>query len=294
MDKKSKKFNFTKIAILAFLVIGLSFAIFYLSKISSFKTAPVRVNLQVTEYKDPDALIKVMDELEKRGIEKATLFIGGDFASQNCSLVKQYEEKGYEIALFGYALDKDGNFVQLATIPKDEMVANITKSKKQLETCLGHSLSGFRAQRFSQNDNVNQTVSDLGFKWNGSFTSGSSFLEEDKDIFIPYQSQKFGFYAVTMIGAEVTPGRSTALCDAALNSVVDSPKGWANTVKEYYQKYSQRKLPFLTEFHPYFLASDSSWWAEFIQLLDWLKAKKPTFLTTQQLIDVCNPAFCTE
>jgi peptidoglycan/xylan/chitin deacetylase (PgdA/CDA1 family) len=294
MDRKSKKFSFNKFVILSILVIGLSVLVYFLSKTISFNKTSTLVNLQVTEYKDPDALKKVMDELEKRGIDKATLFIGGDFAQNNCPLVKEYDQKGYEIALFGYALDKDGNFVQLATLPKGEMVTNITKSKKQLETCLGHPVSGFRAQRFSQNDNVNQAVSDLGFKWNGSFVAGSSFLEENKEGYVPYKSQKFGFDVVTMIGAEVQSGRISALCDAALDSVVDSPKGWADTVRGYFQKYSREKLPFLTEFHPYLLVTDNSWWSEFSSLLDWLKDQNPTFLTTLDLIDKCNPAFCTE
>lgn len=295
MKKQDKSVTFVKYAVFLLLLVVVCTAGFfvYKNKFPSKKTQPTTVNLQVTEYKNPDALKKVMGELESRGIKKATIFIGGDFAANNCSLVKEYDGKGYEIALFGYALDKDGNFVQLATLSKAEQEVDIKKDKESLENCLGHKVLGFRAQRFSQNDDTNQIIKSLGFEWNASFVTGSSTLPENPSAILPYKSSQYGFYVVSMIGAEVSTGRVSALCDAALNSVVDS-KGWSDTVKKYYKDYSQENLPFITEFHPYFLVTDDKWWGEFTNLLNWLKAQKPNFATTKEMIDVCTFSACQE
>lgn len=276
------------------LVIGYGSYLIFKDKVSPQNNSPTLVNLQVTEYKNPDALIKVINEFEIREINKATIFVGGEFATVNCPLIKEYDREGFEIALFGYSLDKEGNFIQLATLPKTQQQEIITKAKANLENCLGHKVSGFRSQRFSQNDDTNQIVKDLGFTWNGSFVSGSSYLPEAKDTFLPYKSSSYGFYVVSMIGAEVNPGTKTALCDAALNNVVDSPDQWSETVETYYQRQRQNSLPLLTEFHPYFLVERPDWWSNFISLLNWLKNQNSNFVTTQELIDHCLPSVCTE
>jgi hypothetical protein len=179
-------------------------------------------------------------------------------------------------------------------LSKDKQEEIIKNTKENIEKCISHPISGFRAQRFSQDDDTNQIVKELGFAWNGSFVSGSSYLTEKKDANVPYLSSKYGFYAVPMIGVQVKPGAISALCDAALSGVVQNPSQWKDTVKQYFQKRAQNNLPFITEFHPYLLVTSSGWWNNFMQLLDWLRDQKPNFVTTNELIKNCNPPACSE
>jgi len=244
---------------------------------------PIMVNIQVTEYKNSEALQKVMKELESRGIKKTTVFIGKEFAESNCSLVKDIDKNGHEVAAFGYKLNEKGEFIQLATLSQAEQEKTIKELKESLENCLGHRINGFRSQRFSQNDDTNQIVRNLDFLWHGSFVTGSIYLPGHKDDVVPFYSYDYGFYVVSMIGVEVQPGRISALCDTALSSVVDNPSQWKELVKTNLVKKSKEKLPFLTEFHPYFLVADPEYWSNFIELLDWLKKQNVTYVTTMEL-----------
>ncbi|MGB9596422.1 MAG: Ig-like domain-containing protein [Candidatus Poribacteria bacterium] len=244
---------------------------------------PIMVNIQVTEYKDTQALQKVMNELESRGIKKTTVFVGKEFAEKNCSLVQDIDINGHEVAAFGYKLNEKGEFVLLATLSASEQEEIIKGTKDSIENCLGHRINGFRSQRFSQNKDTNEIVKKLKFSWHGSFVSGSVYLPEHKDDVVPFYSNDYGFYVVPMIGIEVQPGRISALCDTALNSVVSSPAQWKDLVKANLVKKSKEKLPFLTEFHPYFLVANPEYWNNFIELLDWLKKQNVVYVTTMEL-----------
>jgi hypothetical protein len=258
-------------------------AVFWLLVEKSIKEKETVVtNLQVTEYKDPAALSRVINELETRGLRPATIFIGKDLAKNNCSLIKNLAQKGYEIAAFGYALNQKGEFVQLATLTKKEQEKNIKDTKEVLENCLGHKIAGFRAQRFSQNKDTNEIVKNLGFTWHGSFVVNW----HPEASFLPYYSKDYGFYIVSIEGVKDT---GYVLCDTAMGSNNKTAKEWREIIREYFLKHQKEKTPFITEFHPYFLVGDSSWWDEFIKLLDWLKEQNINYLTTQQLIDYSCP-----
>jgi len=238
---------------------------------------PVITNLQVTEYKDPTALSRVINELETRGLRPATVFIGKDLAENNCPLVKNLDQKGYEIAAFGYALNQKGDFIQLATLTKEEQEKNIKDTKEALENCLGHKIAGFRAQRFSQNKDTNEIVKNLGFTWHGSFVVN----QNPEASFSPYYSKDYGFYIVSIEGVKDT---GYVLCDTAMASNNKKAEEWRKTIQEYFLKHQKEKTLFITEFHPYFLVGDSSWWNEFVKLLDWLKKQNIDYFTTQGLI----------
>jgi len=244
---------------------------------------PIMVNLQVTESRNPDALKKVMNELESRGILKATVFIGKDISDNNCSLVKEIDKKGYEIAAFGNAVNEKGESVQLATLSKAGQEKIISEIKASLENCLGHKVDGFRASRFSQNEDTNRIVKNLNFSWHGSFVSGRSFLPGHENDVIPYLSSEYSLYIIPMIGVEVQPGRVNALCDTSLDGVVENSNQWKDIVKTNLVKKSKEKLPFITEFHPYFLIDNPEWWNSFIELLDWLAKQDVVFVTTMEM-----------
>ena len=260
---------------LIIVVIGLGIAVIF--KLTQNQT-PQKVNLQVTEYQDPAALKKVIDELEARNLKPATIFVGGELAKNNCQLIKDLDQKGYEIAAFGYALDENGEFIQLANLTKEQQKEVIKNTKEDIENCLGHKINGFRSQRFSQNKDTIEIVKNLGFSWNGSFVVNW----HPEASFIPYYSNDYGFYVVSIEGVKNT---GYVLCDTATASFGKTAKEWRETIQEYFNIHQKEETPFITEFHPYFLTDNSDWWDEFIKLLDWFKKQNTNYLTTQQLID---------
>jgi len=260
---------------LIIVVIGLGIAVIF--KLTQNQT-PQKVNLQVTEYQDPAALKKVIDELEARNLKPATIFVGGELAKNNCQLIKDLDQKGYEIAAFGYALDENGEFIQLANLTKEQQKEVIKNTKEDIENCLGHKINGFRSQRFSQNKDTIEIVKNLGFSWNGSFVVNW----HPEASFIPYYSNDYGFYVVSIEGVKNT---GYVLCDTATASFGKTAKEWRETIQEYFNIHQKEETPFITEFHPYFLTDNSDWWDEFIKLLDWFKKQNANYLTTQQLID---------
>ena len=260
---------------LIIVVIGLGIAVIF--KLTQNQT-PQKVNLQVTEYQDPVALKKVIDELEARNLKPATIFVGGELAKNNCQLIKDLDQKGYEIAAFGYALDENGEFIQLANLTKEKQEEVIKNTKEDIENCLGHKINGFRSQRFSQNKDTIEIVKNLGFSWNGSFVVNW----HPEASFIPYYSNDYGFYVVSIEGVKNT---GYVLCDTATASFGKTAKEWRETIQEYFNIHQKEETPFITEFHPYFLTDNSDWWDEFIKLLDWFKKQNANYLTTQQLID---------
>jgi len=260
---------------LIIVVIGLGIAVIF--KLTQNQT-PQKVNLQVTEYQDPVALKKVIDELEARNLKPATIFVGGELAKNNCQLIKDLDQKGYEIAAFGYALDENGEFIQLADLTRKKQEEVIKNTKEDIENCLGHKINGFRSQRFSQNKDTIEIVKNLGFSWNGSFVVNW----HPEASFIPYYSNDYGFYVVSIEGVKNT---GYVLCDTATASFGKTAKEWRETIQEYFNIHQKEETPFITEFHPYFLTDNSDWWDEFIKLLDWFKKQNTNYLTTQQLID---------
>jgi peptidoglycan/xylan/chitin deacetylase (PgdA/CDA1 family) len=260
---------------LIIVVIGLGIVVIF--KLTQNQTSQ-KVNLQVTEYQDPAALKKVIDELEARNLKPATIFVGGELAKNNCQLIKDLDQKGYEIAAFGYALDENGEFIQLANLTKEKQEEVIKNTKEDIENCLGHKINGFRSQRFSQNKDTIEIVKNLGFSWNGSFVVNW----HPEASFIPYYSNDYGFYVVSIEGVKNT---GYVLCDTATASYGKTAKEWRETIQEYFNIHQKEETPFITEFHPYFLTDNSDWWDEFIKLLDWFKKQNTNYLTTQQLID---------
>ncbi|HRR95026.1 MAG TPA: polysaccharide deacetylase family protein [Candidatus Paceibacterota bacterium] len=274
----NKKTSILLIIIIALVAGG---AIWFFVGKEPVEKEPVLTNLQVTEYQDPAALRKVIDELEDRNLKPATIFVGGELVKNNCQLIKDLDQKGYEIAAFGYALDENGEFIQLADLTKEEQEEIIKNTKEDIENCLGHPIAGFRSQRFSQNKETNEIVRDLGFRWNGSFVVNW----HPEASFIPYYSNDYGFSIVSIEGVK---NSGYVLCDTAMGSSGKTAKEWRETIQEYFTIHQKEETPFITEFHPYFIANNSDWWNEFIKLLDWFQKQNIVNLTTQDLVN----SFC--
>lgn len=254
--------------------------------ISNAQSAPVLVNMQVTEYESPAALANVLGTMETFGIYPSTVFVGKEMAAKACPLLRDLDARGYEIGAFGYSLDANGAFVQLENLPESEQELIINGTKTSLEACIGHSVAGFRAQRFSKNNYTNEIVKSLGFTWDASFVSG---VDPDASTF-PYYSSKYGFYIVSIQGIQDS-GRSYVLCDRAMASSGKTAQQWREAVEAHFLAAKRDGVPFVTEFHPNFLVSNQTWWGNFTELLAWLKDQDISYLTTQQMIENCSSSF---
>jgi len=270
-----KEFFLGIVAVLAFMVL---LWIFIAKPYQNYKA--VLTNLQITEMYNSTALERVVAALEGRNITNATIFVNSTIVAQNCSLLRELDQKGYEIAAYVYKKDANGNLIQLATLPPAEQESIINSSKTALQACLGHSVDGFRSQRFSKNNYTNEIVKDLGFKWDGSFVTN----QDPEANTIPYYSNKYGFYVVSIEGVN-----GYVLCDAALNASGKNAQQWRETIQSYFTMSQQQGTPFVTEFHASMLVGNQSWWSNFTEFLDWIKGQNATYVTTNQLITRCQP-----
>lgn len=272
------------ISILAILVIVLALFLFF-ERVSFEEEHKVNVNLQITEHQNPEALSWVIDEVEKRDISPATIFVGETMVEKDCDLLRELDEKGYEIAVFGYHLDDEGNFVQIETLPKEKQRNIIESNKKSIEDCLEKKVYGFRAQRFSKNEDTHEIVDDLDFIWHGSFVVNR---DEEAKIYPDYYYD-YGVYIVSIEDAEEA---GTVICDTAMAAHGKTAKEWRKAVQEVFLRHQEEETPFVTEIHPYFFHENPEWEEEFIELINWMEDQNANFLTTYEFIEelciICN------
>ena len=108
-------------------------------------------------------LLHLLDELKI----KATFFISGEVITEYAVLIHDIVDHGHEIASHGFKHDVD-----YSTMPKKEIMEQISKSKKILEEEVGVTPIGFRAPQFRINDDVYDVLHALNFKYDSSVVRG--------------------------------------------------------------------------------------------------------------------------
>ncbi len=243
----------------------------------------VIAGLQVTEYSNASALAKVVSTMASYGIKPSTIFVSKEVVGQNCTLIRNLDSEGYEIAAFAYNVSPAGVLVPISSLTDVQQESIINGTKSALEACLGHPVYGFRSQGFSKNNYTNELVSQLGFRWDASFVTGV----DPQASPVPYYSNTYGFYVVSIPGI-IEAGRAYVLCDRACASTGKTAQQWREMVESAYLEDKVSGAPFITEFHPNFLVSNSTWWGNFTQLLGWMSQQNATYMTTWQLIENCT------
>jgi len=84
-------------------------------------------------------------------------------------------------------------------------------------------------------------VKNLGFSWNGSFVVNW----HPEASFIPYYSNDYGFYVVSIEGVKNT---GYVLCDTATASFGKTAKEWRETIQEYFNIHQKKRLPLSPNF----------------------------------------------
>ncbi len=246
----------------------------------------IKVNLQVdAEKEDVDSLLKVTNELQKRGIE-TTVFVTGDFANKNATVVNDLFLAGFQIALHGYNTGE-----QLATMTYDEQKDLLTRAKQAVEGCFTCGTSqpviGFRPQYFSQNEDTYKIVDELGLEYNCGFKAGQLYMEGHENDVAPYSADNYSFVAVPFSTFE-HKGEPTYLCDIA-NALKFELTGeeWEAALKAKLDTAIEKDEPLVVLIHGWYTGNnkDYDYWQPFVNFLDYAESKNVEFVGTKELVD---------
>jgi hypothetical protein len=240
-----------------------------------------RVALQITESQDPDAFDKIMTELRARSIT-ATVLVTGDFGSENCQAIADAYAQGYQIMTFLRPMSPTGQKLTLSVLSYEEQQQAISEAKTALETCLGTTVTGFRATNFDQNQDTWEIVGDLGFEYNLAFVAGESSLPGHETDTLPYRSSEYGFWAVPMHVAD-KDGEPTAFCDNPFASL--SAAEWEALLKSEFDRMRAEGRPLLVEFHPYRSGVDEGRFQAFVSFLNYAVQQGAEFMTTTEYVE---------
>ncbi len=244
-------------------------------------TKTPRVVLQITESQDPEAFDKIMTELRTRNIT-ATVMVTGDFGSENCQAITDAHAQGYEIMAFLRPMSPTGQKLTLSVLSYEEQEQAITETKTALETCLGTTITGFRATNFDQNQDTYEILSALDFEYNLAFVAGDNALPGHETDVMPYRSAEYGFWAVPMHAAD-KDGEPTAFCDNPFASL--PAEEWEALLKSEFDRMRAEDRPLLVEFHPYRTGVDEGRFQAFVTFLDYAVQEGAEFMTTTEYVE---------
>ena len=108
----------------------------------------------------------ILDTLKGLDI-KATFFVSGEVVRDNKDAFNEIRASGHEIASHGFTHNVD-----YSKLSKEELSAQISRSRESIENELGISPLGFRAPKFGTSAHLFSILSDLQFKYDSSMVRG--------------------------------------------------------------------------------------------------------------------------
>jgi peptidoglycan/xylan/chitin deacetylase (PgdA/CDA1 family) len=167
---KSKYIKFAAFAVAVLILGGLTIfngvsaaGLFFNKKITQQPIAKVETsknqialtfNLTTSGDKTITEVLKQLDDKKL----KATFFISGDFANENKELVKQLDEKGFEIGILS------NTNKNLTTINKNEIKTEISKNIEAIKSITDKTPTLFRPPFMAFNDAVIDVAKSLNLK----------------------------------------------------------------------------------------------------------------------------------
>ena len=115
------------------------------------------VSLMFNVYWGGEEVLKILDVLDKYGA-KSTFFIGGSWADDNISCVKEIIRRGHEIGSHGY-FHKDGDQLTLAQ-NKEEIIL----CHRLILLATGYEMRLFAPPSGAYGDNTLKAAEELGYK----------------------------------------------------------------------------------------------------------------------------------
>jgi hypothetical protein len=241
------------------------------------------VNVQLTEYRDPNAFARVLGALEQRGII-ATILTKPDFVTEHCATIQDLYADGCEIMAFARPETAEGESTTLSELTSAEQEAYLTEIKSAVEDCLGIEIAGFRCTRFDQNEDTYAILDTLDFAYNLGFVAHTErCLPGMSDETLPYRVPEYDFWAVPMHSVYLED-EWVAFCDNPLMSRME-PAEWGALLKSELDRMSALGHPLLMEVHPYNTGADDDKFAAFEDFLDYAIASDARFITIAELVE---------
>jgi polysaccharide deacetylase family protein (PEP-CTERM system associated) len=111
-----------------------------------------------------DRLLNILDNNDCL----ATFFVLGFVAERFPDLVNKIADQGHEIASHGY------NHALLYELPDEEVVEDLSSSRKLLEDIIGNQVHGYRAPSFSISNRTLELVKCAGYQYDSSYNNFGS------------------------------------------------------------------------------------------------------------------------
>jgi hypothetical protein len=202
----------------------------------------------------------MMDELDARGMI-ATLWLGSDEIDAECAAVEACRAAGHELA-GKYPTAVDAETPRQAQ--QDELSAIASASAR----CGGGGVVGFRASRFTANDDTYELLEEQGYGY-----LERSAREERYSVytFKPYPLEGRSF-AVLPMPIVVYRGETASMFDNACQDLM-SPDDLLAYEKKAIALHLRTGEPLIFEWHPGTTHPDdeAGWWGAFTGLLDHLE-----------------------
>jgi len=242
----------------------------------------VLINFQVDAEYTGEHLLKVLEELERRGYT-TTVYVTGTFAQNNGSTVQIIYENGHEIALHGWVTAEKLETMDYNT-QKEKLISakNIVEENSQ-------TVVSFRPQYYSQNEDTYTILDTLNISHNSGFISGLKYIPGYENESKPYIVTNHSFYAVPVSMYE-TSDETIYLCDlSASNKYKINATEWYSVLKNKFDECEEKKEPMVMVLHPWITGNETTgYWQTFNQFLNYTENKNISVVSTKELVDHYN------
>jgi peptidoglycan/xylan/chitin deacetylase (PgdA/CDA1 family) len=239
----------------------------------------VLINFQVDAEYTGEHLLKVLEELERRGYT-TTVYVTGTFAQNNGSTVQMIYENGHEIALHGWVTAEKLETMDYIT-QKEKLISskNLVEENSQI-------IVSFRPQYYSQNEDTYTILDTLNISHNSGFISGLKYIPGYENESKPYIVPNHSFYAVPVSMYE-TSDESIYLCDlSASNKYKINATEWYSVLKNKFDECEEKKEPMVMVLHPWITGNETTgYWQSFNQFLNYTEDKNISVVSTKELVD---------
>ena len=235
--------------------------------------ARLEVNIQVT---GTDNIQPMMNELHKRGIV-ATVWLNGAEIDAACGSVGTWAQQGYEIA-GKYPTNIDDETT------RREQEAEMDAIAQAGSRCGAGTVTGFRANRFTANQDTYELMDEKGFDYLERSARAERFSVYR---FKPYALQGHSF-AVLPMPIVVYYGETLSMCDNACQDMM-TPDELLEYEKKAIDIHLKTGEPLIFEWHPgtTYPGDETGWWGAFTGLVDELQNRGSAvrFVTARQLVE---------
>jgi peptidoglycan/xylan/chitin deacetylase (PgdA/CDA1 family) len=233
----------------------------------------LEVNIQVTGVEN---IHPMMDELDRRGMP-ATVWLSSAEIDAECGSVEEWAAEGHEIAgKYPTSIDDDTSRQD----QEEELVAIQQASAR----CEGGDVIGFRASRFTANDDTYDLLDEQGY---GYLERSARSERYSVYTFNPYPLPGRSF-AILPMPIVVYFGETSSMCDNACEDMM-TPEELLAYEKKAIDVHLRTGEPLIFEWHPETTNPDNEtdWWGAFTGLLDHVESlgDRVELVTARDLVE---------